>query len=85
MHKLGVAKRAIEAFSHLISGKVDDGLGPTSTSKKGSSAAIESIETLVDYMEGILAVSLIEIFQEQSLEKLFLLLQRRRVMNLLVS
>ena len=38
-----VAKRAIEAFSHLIGGKFDDGLGPTSTSKKGSSAAIESI------------------------------------------
>ena len=46
MHQLGVAKRAIEAFSHLIGGKVDDGLGPTSTSKKGSSAAIESIGNL---------------------------------------
>ena len=72
MHQLGVAKWAIEAFSHLIA-------------KKDLRLQLSLLVTLVDDMEGILAVSLIEIFQERSSEKLFWLLQRRRAMNMLVS
>ena len=46
MHQLGVAKRAIEAFTYLIMGKDKDESAPTSTRKTGSLAAIESIGNL---------------------------------------
>ena len=86
MHQLGVAKRAIKAFTHLISGKADDESAPTSTLKTGSLAAIESIGNLGRVYGGYLSpVSQVEIFQEQSLENLFLFPQRRRAMHMLVS
>ena len=67
-----IAKQAVEAFPHLIKGKVDDGHGHTSTSKKGSSAAIESIGNLGRLYGGYLSRQSDRDFPRTKLEQLFL-------------
>ena len=82
-----IAKQAVEAFPHLIKGKVDDGHGHTSTSKKGSSAAIESIGNLgrLYYGEYLSCQSDRDFRRTKFGIAILVAIQRRRAMDMLVS